>query len=249
MEPPIAFDADAVRGQKVQVFRSIHPMNPDEVQRRTVRGQYGPGQVDSRDVPGYRQERGVRSNSSTETFVAIEFHVNNWRWADVPFYVRTGKRLGRQMTEVRVHFKRTPQALFSRASDEQIEPNVIVIGIQPDEGIMLQFGAKRPGGQMLIVPVQATFCYRTAFDGITPVAYETLLLDAIRGDATLFTRGDEIEAEWSIITPIEEAWAQLPPPQFPNYAAGSEGPKAADELVSGELRGWHTIATPLRRAA
>jgi glucose-6-phosphate 1-dehydrogenase len=248
MEPPIAFDADAVREQKVQVFRSIRPMTKDEVVRRTVRGQYGPGE-DGQRVPGYRQEPGVSPSSSTETYVAIEFQVDNWRWADVPFYVRTGKRLARQVTEVRVHFKRTPQALFARTPDEQVEPNVVVLGIQPDEGIVLQFGAKKPGGQMEVVPVQANFSYRTAFRGNTPVAYQTLLLDAMRGDPTLFTRGDEIEAEWSIITPIEEAWAQLPAPDFPNYAAGSEGPRAADELIREELRGWHTIAATLRRAA
>lgn len=249
MEPPIAFDADAVREQKVQVFRSIHPMTKDEVARRTVRGQYGPGQIDGQPVPGYRQEPGVSPTSSTETFVAIEFHVDNWRWAGVPFYVRTAKRLPRQFTEVRVHFKRTPQALFARTPDEQVEPNLVVISIQPEEGIALQFGAKKPGGQMQVVPVQANFCYRTAFSGNTPVAYQTLLLDAMRGDPTLFTRGDEIEAEWSVITPIEEAWAQLAPSEFPNYAAGSEGPNAANELISEETRGWHTIAPPLRRAA
>ena len=249
MEPPIAFDADAVREQKVQVFRSIHPMPRDEVVRCTVRGQYGPGEIDAKAVPGYRQEPGVRPNSPTETFVAIEFHIDNWRWAGVPFYVRTGKCLARPLTEVRVHLKRMPQALFARTPDEQIEPNLVVISIQPDEGIVLQFGAKKPGGQMQVVPVQANFCYRTAFGGSTPDAYETLLLDVMRGDATLFTRGDEIEAEWSIITPIEEAWAQLPPPEFPNYAAGSEGPKAANELIREELRGWRTIAPPLRRAA
>jgi glucose-6-phosphate 1-dehydrogenase len=249
MEPPIAFDADAVREQKVQVFRSIRPMTEDEVARRTVRGQYGPGEIDGQHVPGYRQEPGVSPNSATETFVAVEFHVDNWRWADVPFYVRSGKRLARQATEVRVHLKRTPQALFARTPDEQVEPNVVVIGIQPDEGIVLQFGAKKPGGQMQVVPVQANFSYRTAFGGNTPVAYQTLLLDAMRGDPTLFTRGDEIEAEWSIITPIEEAWAQLPVPNFPNYAAGSDGPRAADELIREELRGWHAIAPPLPRAA
>jgi glucose-6-phosphate 1-dehydrogenase len=249
MEPPIAFEADAVREQKLQVFRSIRPMTRDEVMHRTVRGQYGAGEIDGHAVPGYRQEPGINPRSPTETFVAIEFHVDNWRWAGVPFYVRTGKRLARPLTEVRVHLKRTPQALFARTPDEQIEPNQVVISIQPDESIMLQFGAKKPGGEMQVVPVQANFSYRTAFGGNTPVAYETLLLDAMRGDATLFTRGDEIEAEWSIITPIEQAWAQLPTPEFPNYAAGSEGPEAADELVSEELRGWHTIAPPLRRAA
>jgi glucose-6-phosphate 1-dehydrogenase len=249
MEPPIAFDADAVREQKVQVFRSIQPMTKDEVARGTVRGQYGPGEIDGQRVPGYRQEPGVRPNSATETYVAIEFHVDNWRWAGVPFYVRTGKRLARQATEVRVHLKRTPQALFARTPDEQVEPNVAVLGIQPDEGIVLQFGAKKPGGQMEVVPVQAKFSYRTAFGSNTPVAYQTLLLDAMRGDPTLFTRGDEIEAEWSIITPIEDAWAQLPAPDFPNYAAGSEGPRAADELIRKELRGWHAITPTLRRAA
>ena len=249
MEPPIAFDADAVREQKVQAFRSIRPMSLEEVARRTVRGQYGPGEINGQPVPGYRQEPDIAPNSATETFVAIEFHVDNWRWSGVPFYVRTGKRLARTMTEVRVHFKRTPQALFARTPDEQIEPNVVVISIQPDEGIVLQFGAKKPGSHMQVVPVQANFSYRTAFGGTTPVAYETLLLDAMRGDATLFTRGDEIEAEWSIITPVEEAWMQLPRPEFPNYAAGSEGPRTADELISGELRGWHTIKAARRRAA
>ena len=249
MEPPVAYDADAVREAKVQVFRSIHPMTHEEVVRRTVRGQYGPGEIDGQPVPAYRQEPGINPNSRTETFVALEMHVDNWRWAGVPFYVRTGKRLARQMTEVRVHLKRTPQALFSRTPDEQVEPNVVILRIQPDEGIVLQFGAKKPGGQMQVVPVQANFCYRTAFDGNTPAAYETLLLDAMRGDPTLFTRGDEIEAEWSIITPIEEAWAQLPVPQFPNYAAGSQGPKAAQELIRKCLRGWHTMTPELRRAA
>ncbi len=249
MEPPIAFDADAVREPKVQVLRSIRPMKRDEVARHTVRGQYGGGNIDSRPVPGYRQEPGVNPNSPVETFVAIEFHVDNWRWAGVPFYVRTGKRLPRQLTEVRVHLKRTPQALFSRTPDDQIEPNVVCVSIQPDEGIVIQFGAKKPVSQMQVVPVQANFSYRTAFGGNTPVAYETLLLDAMRGDPTLFTRGDEIEAEWSIITPIEEAWAQLPAPEFPNYAAGTEGPNAAHELIREELRGWHPIAPPLRRAA
>jgi glucose-6-phosphate 1-dehydrogenase len=249
MEPPIAFEADAVRGQKVQVLRSIRPMTREDVTRQTVRGQYAPGAIDGHAVLGYRQEPGIHPKSATETFVAIEFHVDNWRWAGVPFYVRTGKRLTRPLTEVRVHFKPTPQALFARTPDAEIEPDVIVIRIQPDEGIVLQFGAKKPGGQMQVVPVQANFCYRTAFGGDTPVAYQTLLLDAMRGDATLFTRGDEIEAEWSIITPIEQAWAQLPPPDFPNYPAGSNGPTAANVLVSNELRGWHTMEAPLPRAA
>jgi glucose-6-phosphate 1-dehydrogenase len=156
----------------------------------------------------------------------------------VPFFVRTGKRLARRITEISVHFKRTPQALFARTPDEEIDPNVITLGIQPDEGIVVKFGAKRPAAQMQMAPVQAEFCYRTAFGTATPEAYTTLLLDAMRGDATLFTRGDEVEAEWRIITPIEEAWAQLPPPSFPNYAAGTSGPTEADTLIAGDHRRW-----------
>ena len=241
MEPPIAFEANAVREQKVQVFRSIHPMSIEEVAKRTVRGQYGPGTIDGKPVPGYREEKGVNPQSHTETFAAVEFYVDNWRWAGVPFFIRTGKRLPRPMTEIRVHFKRTPQALFARTPDEEVEPNVITLGIQPDEGISIAFGAKRPGSQMKTVPVHAEFAYSKSFGTATPVAYETLLLDAMRGDATLFTRGDEIESEWRIITPIEEAWAQLPPPAFPNYAAGSDGPEAAQSMISGDHRRWHSL--------
>src|SRR5579864_5810286 len=241
MEPPIAFDADAVREQKVQVFRSIRPMSVEEVARRTVRGQYGPGEINDCVVPGYRQEPGIRENSSTETYVALEFYIDNWRWAGVPFFVRTGKRLARRMTEISVHFKRTPQALFARTPDEEIDPNVITLGIQPDEGIAVKFGAKRPAAQMQMAPVQAEFCYRTAFGAATPEAYTTLLLDAMRGDATLFTRRDEVEAEWRIITPIEDAWQQLPVPNFPNYAAGGEGPAAANELVERNGHYWRPL--------
>lgn len=249
MEPPIAFDADAVREQKVQVFRSIRPMNVGEVARRTVRGQYGPGEIGGRAVPGYRQEPGVRPNSTTETYVALEFYIDNWRWAGVPFFVRTGKRLARRLSEISVHFKRTPQALFARTPDEKIDTNVITLGIQPDEGINLQFGAKKPTSHMQMAPVQAEFSYQRAFGAEIPEAYATLLLDAMRGDATLFTRGDEVEAEWRIITPIEQAWAQLPPPPFPNYAAGSEGPQAADALLGGDHRRWRELEQPAAKAA
>src|SRR6201987_3895287 len=249
MEPPPAFDADSVREQKVQVFRSIRPMSIEDVARFTVRGQYGPGVINGRAVPGYRQEPGMRDNSLTETYVALEFHIDNWRWAGVPFFVRTGKRLARRMTEIAVHFKRTPQALFARTPDEEIDPNVITLGIQPDEGITVKFGAKKPAAQMQMAPVQAEFCYRTAFGAATPEAYTTLLLDAMRGDATLFTRGDEVEAEWRIITPIEEAWAQLPPPSSPNYAAGTTGPAEADTLIAGAHRGWRRLEQSVQKAA
>jgi glucose-6-phosphate 1-dehydrogenase len=241
MEPPVAFDADSVREQKVQVLRSIRPMTLEEVARRTVRGQYGAGAINGQPVPGYREEPGVNPRSITETFAGVEFYIDNWRWAGVPFFIRAGKRLPRHVTEIRVHFKRTPQALFARTPDEQIEHNIITMRIQPNEGIAMRFAAKRPGTQMKTISVQMNFLYSEAFGADTPVAYETLLLDAMRGDATLFTRRDEVEAEWKIITPIEEAWAELPPPSFPNYSAGSEGPADAHLLISGEHRHWHSL--------
>ncbi len=242
MEPPVAFDADSVREQKVQVLRAIHHMTtPELVAERTVRGQYGPGTIDGKKVPGYRDEPGVKPNSLTETYVAVEFRIDNWRWAGVPFYVRTGKRLAKSETEIRVHFKRTPQALFAKTPEDELEPNVVSIRVQPNEGITMSFAAKQPGAQMKAVPVQMDFSYQNAFGGQAPVAYETLLLDAIRGDPTLFTRGDETENQWRIITPIEDAWQKLPPPKFPNYAAGSDGPEEAERLIVGECRHW----TPL----
>jgi glucose-6-phosphate 1-dehydrogenase len=234
MEPPVAFDADSVREQKVQLLRSIRPMSVEEVAKRTVRGQYGPGKIGDKNVPAYRQERNVNPRSLTETYAAVEVHVDNWRWAGVPFYIRTGKRLKRQLSEIRVHLRRTPQALFSRTPSEQLGTNVIVMRIQPDEGISIAFDAKRPGNQMRAFTVDANFSYESVFASKGPPAYETLLLDSMRGDATLFTRSDEVEAEWHIITPIEEAWRQLAPPAFPNYDAGSEGPLAANELMAGD---------------
>jgi glucose-6-phosphate 1-dehydrogenase len=244
MEPPVSFDADAVREQKVQVLRSMRPMTIEEVAERTVRGQYGLGMIAGVPVRGYREEPGVYGDSLTDTYAAIKFHIDNWRWAGVPFYVRTGKRLSRSMTEVAVHFKQTPQALFAHTAEDQLGSNRIVMRIQPDEGISIAFGAKRPGPQMQAITVQADFSYQTAFRATGPAAYETLLLDAMRGDATLFTRNDEVEAEWRIITPIEEAWAQLPGPQFPNYVAGSEGPEDAAALLDRDLHHWRRIAEP-----
>ena len=240
MEPPVAFDADSVRELKVQVLRAIRPMTVEEVAKRTVRGQYGPGKINGVEVPGYRQEPGVNPRSNTETYVAVEFHVDNWRWAGVPFYVRAGKRLANQLTEIAVHFKRTPQALFARNPGD-VHHNVITMRIQPNEGIAINFGAKTPGSHMRASRVNMDFSYRDAFGTATPVAYETLLLDAMRGDATLFTRRDEVEAEWRIITPIEEGWGQLPPPDFPNYAAGSEGPANADSLIQCDRKRWRLL--------
>ncbi len=241
MEPPVAFDADSVREQKVQVFRSIRPMTVEQVAASTLRGQYGPGRIGDSVVPGYRQEPGVRPDSITETFAAVRLKVDNWRWEGVPFYLRTGKRLANNVTEIRVHFKRTPQALFAGAAGASCCPNTVSLRIQPDEGIALSFGAKSPGSHMSTVPVMARFSYAEAFGGQAPVAYETLILDAMRGDATLFTRRDEVEAEWKIITPIEQAWAELPPPAFPNYAAGSEGPEQAQQLLKGSGHRWMSM--------
>jgi glucose-6-phosphate 1-dehydrogenase len=242
MEPPVNFDADSVRGHKVEVLRAIAPMTKEQVAKRTVRGQYGPGEIGGKQVPGYRQEPGVSPKSQTETFAAVEFHIDNWRWAGVPFYVRAGKRLANQLTEIAIHFKRTPQALFSK-NPADVHHNVTTMRIQPDEGISLAFGAKQPGQQMRSIRVDMNFSYHEAFGTETPAAYETLLLDAMRGDPTLFTRRDEVEAEWRIITPIEEAWAELPPPQFPNYAAGSEGPEGADKMIAYDHMHWR----PLKR--
>ncbi len=240
MEPPVAFDADTVRTQKVQVLRAIQPMTKDQVAKYTVRGQYGPGEIDGKRVPGYRQEPNVHADSLTETYVGVEFHVDNWRWAGVPFYVRAGKRLAKSLTEVAVHFKRTPQALFSR-NPEDVHHNVISMRIQPNEGISLSFGAKQPGQEMRAIRVDMDFSYKDAFGTETPAAYETLLLDAMRGDPTLFTRRDEVEAEWRIITPIEEAWRDLPPPKFPNYPAGSEGPEEANKLIRFDKQRWRSL--------
>jgi glucose-6-phosphate 1-dehydrogenase len=245
MEPPFSLDADAVREQKVQVLKAIRPMTVEEVARRTVRGQYGPGVLEGNLVRGYRQEPGVAPDSLAETFVALELHVDNWRWSGVPFCIRTGKRLAAQVTEIRVHFKATPEALFMSGQNRQPEPNIISIRIQPDEGISIAFGAKRPGIGMNGITVKADFNYREAFGMNTPVAYETLLLDVMMGDTTLFTRGDEVEAEWRIVTPIEQAWTQLPKPQFPNYAAGSEGPEIANALMWGD-RHWNALRNQKR---
>lgn len=241
MEPPVAFDADTVRDAKVQVLRAMRPMTPAEVAARTVRGQYGPGMLAAQPIAGYREAPGVHPHSAIETFVAVEFHIDNWRWSGVPFYVRTGKSLACAVTEIAVHFKRTPQALFARTPDEALEPNVIVFRLQPDEGITVNVGAKRPGVEMHTGVVRLDFAYQAAFGIRSPAAYETLLLDAMRGDATLFTRRDEIEAQWRLITPIEEAWAGMPPPDFPNYTPGSHGPLAADALPQRHGHHWRPL--------
>jgi glucose-6-phosphate 1-dehydrogenase len=241
MEPPVAFDADNVREEKVQVLRSIRRLKPDEVKQRTVRGQYGAGEIEGEQVKAYKDEEGVDDNSTTETFAAIEFHISNWRWAGVPFYVRTGKRLSRSLTEIAVHLKRTPQALFARTPDEQIEPNVIALRIQPNEGITVSLGAKHPGFEMRTDTVHMDFCYESGFGVRSPDAYETLLLDVMQGEATLFTRDDEVEAQWRLITPIEEAWSAESATDIPTYRAGSDGPDEANELLARNGHRWRRL--------
>jgi glucose-6-phosphate 1-dehydrogenase len=242
MEPPVAFDADSVREEKVQVLRSIRRMKPDQVAERTVRAQYGPGEINGETVKGYKEEEGVARGSVTETYAAVEFGVSNWRWSGVPFYVRTGKGLARDLTEIAVHLKRTPQALFARTPDEKMESNVIVLRIQPNEGITVAFGAKRPGFEMTTATVHMDFCYQSGFGVRSPEAYEMLLLDVMQGDATLFIRGDEAEEQWRLITPMEEAWASQGVRELAVYAAGTDGPQEADELPARNGHRWRRLS-------
>lgn len=240
MEPPVSFDADAVRDKKTEVWRSIRPMTPEQVALHTVRAQYLSGVIEGADVSGYREEVGASPVSNTETYAALEFAIDNWRWAGVPFYLRTGKRLARHLTEITLHFRHPPLALFARAAG--LEPNAITLRIQPNEGISLAFGAKLPGTEKKAGPVQMSFCYRNAFGEDPPSAYATLLLDIMRGDATLFSRHDGVEAQWRLITPIEEAWAMETVAQLPGYVAGSDGPPEADAMLARNGHKWNTIS-------
>ncbi len=233
MEPPIDFTADAVRNEKVKVLRGIRPPQPDEV----VRGQYGPGWVEGERVAGYREEEGVDPESMTETFLALELHVDNWRWADTPFYVRTGKRLPRRETTIAIQFKRAPHLPFESTAAEELRPNLLLVHVQPDEGISLAIGAKVPGQGMRLRTVHMDFMYGGSFRTGLPEAYERLILDAMRGDATLFTRADEVDEQWTLVDAIVEGW-KGDRPSFPNYEAGSWGPPEADELIQRGGRAW-----------
>jgi glucose-6-phosphate 1-dehydrogenase len=238
MEPPDSFQAEAVRTEKLKVWRSIEGIPVEN----TVRGQYGPGKVDGKDAIGYRQEDRVDPNSHTETFAAIRLEIENWRWAGVPFYLRAGKRLGKRVTEVSVVFKQPPTHLFkSNKSDDKIEPNVITMRIQPDEGISLRFGAKVPGPTTNVSQVDMHFSYAEAFGKSSANGYERLLLDAMLGDATLFAHRDGVEATWALFTPILEAWAKDGNVNFPNYPAGSWGPEASDKLLEADGRTWRKL--------
>jgi glucose-6-phosphate 1-dehydrogenase len=239
MEPPATFQADALRDEKVKVIRAIgtHPADPAT---EVVRGQYGPGWVAGQQVPGYRQEADVDKESETETFVAARLTIDDWRWSGVPFFVRTGKRLAKRSTEIAIQFRAVPHHLFKDTSAEP-DANLLAIRIQPDEGIMLRFGAKVPGLGLNVRSVTMDFTYGSAFNVDSPDAYETLILDALQGDASLFTRADEVEEAWAIVDPYIDAWANSPPPDFPNYEAGTWGPAEADELLAREGRRWRRI--------
>ncbi len=236
MEPPISFEADAVRDKQAEVLRAVQPPAPEDVLTRMVRGQYGPS-VRGPQMPGYRQEPDVAPDSNTETFVALKFMIDNWRWADVPFYLRTGKRLPKRMTEIAIQFRRTPFVLFRNTPVKDIEPNRLVIHIQPEEGISLQMGAKIPGPVMSIGQVNMDFDYARVFHSAPATGYERLLHDCMVGDQTLFQRADMVETAWSIIEPILEVWKALPG-HFPNYPAGTWGPEAADALIERDCREW-----------
>ncbi|MFN8523590.1 MAG: glucose-6-phosphate dehydrogenase [Chloroflexota bacterium] len=238
MEPPVAMDANAVRDEKVKVLRAIHPLNTAEVARRTVRGQYGAGAVDGTPVAGYREEERVDSRSETETYVALKLLIDNWRWAGVPFYLRHGKRLPKRSTEIAIRFKQTPQLLFGHGDAGWRHPNVLTLRIQPDENIRLRFGAKVPGSGMHVRSVMMDFRFGASFTRQAAEAYERLILDAMQGESTLFTRRDESEAAWGIVSSIHEGWRHLPSPGFPNYEAGTWGPRAAHELMARDGRAW-----------
>jgi len=233
MEPPIDFTADSVRNEKVKVLRSLHTPGPKSV----IRGQYGRGFVEGEEVPGYREEEGVSPTSLTETYVAAKLYVDNWRWADTPFYVRVGKRLPRRETTIAIQFKRAPHPPFEETAAEGLRPNVLLIHVQPNEGMSLAIGAKVPGQGMSIRTVHMDFLYGSAFREGLPEAYERLVLDAMLGDATLFTRADEIEEQWALVDAVTAAW-QRDRPSFPNYAAGTWGPPSADELLHRDGRSW-----------
>ena len=234
MEPPISMDADAIRDEKVKVLKSLRPIHPHEVDDYTVRAQYTAGYADNTPVPGYKQEPGVPEESVTETFVALRIGCENWRWAGVPFYIRAAKRMPKRVTEINIEFKHLPQNLLATMSPKGVEPNRLSIFIQPNEGISMRLGAKPPGQKTTVVPVDLDFTYGHSFGQRIHDAYERLLMDAMIGDASLFTRDDEVEAEWAFITPILQGWAQSPPTTMQEYAAGTWGPAASSSLI-GEV--------------
>ncbi len=238
MEPPVSFAADTVRDERVKVLSAIHPFSPEDVLHQAVRGQYGEGTVDGKPEPAYRAEKSVGAGSNVETFAALKLVVDNWRWAGVPFYLRTGKRLPKRVSEIAIQFKCAPLMLFRETPIERLNPNLLVIKIQPDEGISLRFEGKVPGPTMRLGTVRMQFQYEDYFGRQAHTGYETLLYDCMLGDSTLFHRSDMVEAGWRVVTPVLDLWKALVPRDFPNYPANTWGPKDADELIRKDGRTW-----------
>ena len=238
MEAPVSFNDNEIRNKKVDVLRAIRPIPPEQVPRYAVRGQYGSGWIEAQHVPGYPSEDDVSPDSRTETYAAVKLFVDNWRWQGVPFYLRTGKRMPDRISEVCIQFRPVPHKTFSTQAQMDWRPNRLLLAIQPEEGILLRFEVKQPGPVMHLTPVMMQFYYREVFKVTPPEAYETLLLDIMEGDATLFLRGDQAEAAWSVITPVLDAWNSVQPTDFPNYPGGSWGPEEAEILIAQDGRSW-----------
>jgi len=238
MEPPVSFEADAVRDEQAKILAAIQPFSPEDALHKVVRGQYDAGQVNDKKVPAYRAEEKIAKASNTETFTALKLSIDNWRWADVPFYLRTGKRMPEKHSSIIIEFKKAPFMLFRDTSVERLRTNRIEIHIQPDEGITLHFGAKIPGPVVKLGAVDMDFNYVEHFGEQLSTGYERLLYDCMIGDATLFQRADMVEASWEIVTPILDVWAAIPARDFPNYESGSWGPAEADELLEKDGRSW-----------
>jgi glucose-6-phosphate 1-dehydrogenase len=241
MEAPNSFSADAVRSEKEKVIEAIRVCKPEEVSCAAVRGQYGSGQIGAKRVPGYRQEPDVTPDSNVETYVAMKLTIENWRWAGVPFFVRTGKRMAARKTQIAIRFRGSPATLFRGTQVRQPAPNWLLLRIQPDEGIALEFGAKIPGPVMKLGDVRMDFKYKDYFGATPRTGYETLLYDIIMGDATLFQRADNVEAGWQVVQPVLDFWTSNTPANFPNYAAGSQGPPIGDDLLAGDGCAWRLI--------
>ncbi|MBS1928390.1 MAG: glucose-6-phosphate dehydrogenase [Chitinophagaceae bacterium] len=242
MEPPLSFAADEVRNKKVDVLNAVRPVTPQEVHNFAVRGQYGEGWIEGKKVKAYRDEKNVDAHSNTETFAAFKFFIDNWRWQNVPFYLRTGKRLQETISVITIQFRPVPHMAFPEESTENWQPNKLILNIQPDMGIRIRFQAKRPGLDMHLIPVDMLFDYSSTYTTGTPEAYETLLLDVMEGDATLFMRADQVEAAWRILMPVINTWAGNPSVNFPNYSAGMQGPEDAEALIARDGKSW--IALP-----
>jgi glucose-6-phosphate 1-dehydrogenase len=236
VEPPASFDATAVRNEKLKVLQSIRPFNLEMVAQSVVRGQYSPGRAGDKVLAGYREEANVSPSSRTETFVAARLLIDNWRWAGVPFYLRTGKRLAKRTTEIMIQFRRAPHIVFR---EREVEANRLILNIQPDEGISVSFGAKRPGTDMSIGNVTMNFSYREGFGGASRSAYATLVNDCLRGDPTLFDRGDSVEAAWSLVDPILDVWSAAKTAKVPQYPAGTWGPKESDQMLERDGSQWY----------